>query len=40
MALMQKGDRANAMKQCQEALNAKPKDKEEEGRIRELMSKT
>jgi tetratricopeptide (TPR) repeat protein len=40
MALMQKGDRASAQKQCQAALNARPKDKEEEGRIRELMNKT
>jgi tetratricopeptide (TPR) repeat protein len=38
MALFQKGDRANAQKQCQAALAAKP-GKEEEGRIRELMAK-
>ena len=40
MAFMQKGDRANAKKQCELALEAKPKDKEEADRIRELMSKT
>jgi tetratricopeptide (TPR) repeat protein len=40
MALMQKGDRADALKQCQLALDAKPKDKDEEAHIRELMNKT
>jgi tetratricopeptide (TPR) repeat protein len=40
MAFMQKGDKANAKKQCEDALKAKPKDKEEEGRIRDLMSRT
>jgi Flp pilus assembly protein TadD len=40
MAFMQKGDRVNAKKQCEAALAAKPKDKEEEGHIRDLMSKT
>ncbi len=38
MALMQKGDKANAAKQCAEALASKPT-KEEEGRIRDLMSR-
>jgi tetratricopeptide (TPR) repeat protein len=40
MAFMQKGDRAGAKKQCEEALKAKPKDAEEEKQIRELMAKT
>ena len=39
MALMQKGDKAGAAKQCQIALEKKPS-KEEEGRIKELMSRT
>jgi Flp pilus assembly protein TadD len=40
MAFMQKGDPVNARKQCEAALNAKPKDKEEENHIRELLGKT
>ena len=40
MAYMQKGDTVNAKKQCELALNAKPKDKNEENLIRELMGKT
>jgi tetratricopeptide (TPR) repeat protein len=39
MAYMMKGDSANAKKQCEEALKAKPKDAEEEKQIRELMGK-
>ncbi len=38
MALFQKGDKASAQKQCQLALANKP-NKEEEGRIRELMTR-
>jgi tetratricopeptide (TPR) repeat protein len=38
MALVQKGDKANAAKQCQAALANKP-NKEEEGRIRDLMNR-
>jgi tetratricopeptide (TPR) repeat protein len=40
MAYMLKGDRANAKKQCEEALKAKPKDAEEDKQIRELMGKS
>jgi tetratricopeptide (TPR) repeat protein len=40
MAFMQKGDKANARKECEDALKAKPKDKEEESRIKDLLSKT
>jgi tetratricopeptide (TPR) repeat protein len=40
MAYMQKGDTANARKQCELALSSKPKDKTEENLIRELMAKT
>jgi tetratricopeptide (TPR) repeat protein len=40
MAYMLKGDRANAKKQCEEALKAKPKDAEEEKQIKELMGKS
>ena len=39
MALMQKGDRVGASKQCQIALEKKPS-KEDEGRIRDLMART
>jgi tetratricopeptide (TPR) repeat protein len=39
IALLQKGDHASAMKQCQLALDSKPKDRDEENHIRELMSK-
>jgi tetratricopeptide (TPR) repeat protein len=38
MALVQKGDKANATLQCQAALKNKP-NKEEEGRIRDLMNR-
>ncbi|MCU1261123.1 MAG: Tetratricopeptide 2 repeat protein [Bryobacterales bacterium] len=38
MALVQKGDKESAAKQCREALAAKP-NKEEESRIRDLMSR-
>jgi len=40
MAYMQKGDLVNAKKQCEAALAAKPKSKEEENKIRELLGKT
>jgi tetratricopeptide (TPR) repeat protein len=40
MAYTQKGDRASAKKQCEDALKAKPKDAEEEKQIRELMGKS
>ena len=39
MALMQKGDKVNAAKECRAALERKPT-KEEEGHIRELLSRT